>query len=45
MRMTMAAPLPQKTACFCCFSGHERAARAITTALSTIILQLCAHQV
>ena len=32
--MTTAAPLPQRTACFCCLGGSERAASAITTALS-----------
>ena len=34
MRITIAAPLPQKMAFFCCCGGSERAARAITTALS-----------
>src|SRR5215831_10330463 len=34
MRRKTAAAAPQNTACFCCFSGRERAARAITTALS-----------
>ena len=34
IRMTIAAPAPQRIACFCCFGGSERAASAITTALS-----------
>ena len=34
IRITIAAPEPQKIACFCCFGGSERAASAITTALS-----------
>ena len=33
-RSTMAAALPQKIACFCWCGGNERAASAITTALS-----------
>ena len=33
-RITIAAALPQKMAIFCCFGGSERAASAITTALS-----------
>src|SRR6185436_3158071 len=32
--MTTAAPLPHSTACFCCLAGSDRAASAITTALS-----------
>src|SRR6266850_1883697 len=34
MRSTTAAAAPQKIACFCCLAGSERAASAITTALS-----------
>src|SRR5881409_3084470 len=34
MRSTTAAPAPQMTACFCWCAGKERAASAITTALS-----------
>src|SRR6267378_683955 len=34
MRSTTAAAAPQMTACFCWCAGRERAARAITTALS-----------
>ena len=34
IRITTAAPEPQKIAAFCCFGGSERAASAITTALS-----------
>src|SRR5262245_4357345 len=34
IRSTTAAPAPQKIACFCCLGGSERAASAITTALS-----------
>ena len=34
IRITTAAPLPQRIACFCCCGGSERAASAITTALS-----------
>ena len=34
IRITMAAPEPQMIACVCCFGGSERAASAITTALS-----------
>src|SRR5512139_2112116 len=34
IRITMAAPLPQKIAAFCCLGGRDLAARAITTALS-----------
>jgi hypothetical protein len=34
MRRITAAPAPHSTACFCCFAGSERAASAITTALS-----------
>src|SRR3954471_15764029 len=33
-RSTIAAAEPQMIACFCCLRGSERAARAITTALS-----------
>ena len=33
-RMTVAATLPQMIACFCWRRGSERAASAITTALS-----------
>ena len=32
--MTIAAAEPQMIACFCCFCGSERAASAMTTALS-----------
>jgi hypothetical protein len=34
IRITTAAPLPHMIAAFCCFGGSERAASAITTALS-----------
>ena len=34
IRITTAAPEPQSTAAFCCLGGSERAASAITTALS-----------
>src|SRR5215470_11917130 len=34
IRITTAAPAPQKMACFCCLAGSARAASAITTALS-----------
>ena len=34
IRIATAAPLPQKMAFFCCCGGSERAASAITTALS-----------
>src|SRR4029453_546705 len=34
IRITTAAPLPQITACRCCLGGSERAASAMTTALS-----------
>ena len=34
IRITTAAPEPHSTAAFCCFAGSERAASAITTALS-----------
>ena len=34
IRITIAAPEPQTIACLCCLGGSERAASAITTALS-----------
>jgi hypothetical protein len=34
IRITIAAPEPQKMAIFCCLAGSPRAARAMTTALS-----------
>ena len=43
MRIATAAPLPQATAIFCCLGGRERAASAITTALSpdnTMLIQM-----
>src|SRR5688572_20795945 len=46
IRITTAAPAPHITACFCCRAGSERAASAITTALSperTILMRMICH--
>ena len=46
IRITTAAPAPQRTACVCCRGGSERAASAITTALSperTMLTRMICH--